>query len=65
MLLDAIIMLCYRCAHVAHLYIDKIYPELPSLPIWREISRFFYVIMKISRPPDLEWKSPDLFQEWI
>ena len=28
--------------------------ELPSLPIWREISRFFYVIMKISRPPGLE-----------
>ena len=23
--------------------------ELPSLPIWREISRFSYVIMKISR----------------
>ena len=53
-LLDAIIMLCYGCAHVAHLYIAKIHPELPSLPIWQEISRFFYVIMKISRPPDLE-----------
>ena len=33
--------------------------ELPSLPIFREISRFFDQIMKISRSPDLESKSPD------
>ena len=35
------------------LTIDQV-AGLPSLPIWREISRFFYVILKISRLPDLE-----------